>query len=140
MVRLIAGTQEALSLAGGKGQEAPATPKWITPMLLFIDLYEKVSSVVPARLFFKTWLGKPDLPSIICSVADPGCLSWFLSILDLGSRFSDSGFNNSTKRGGGKSFFYPTIFFSHKYKIVNNFIIEQEKKTFVAKTLSFSLS
>jgi hypothetical protein len=43
MVRLIAGTQEALSLAGGKGQEAPATPKWITPMLLFIDLYEKVS-------------------------------------------------------------------------------------------------
>jgi hypothetical protein len=32
-----------LSLAGGKGQEAPATPKWITPMLLFIDLYEKVS-------------------------------------------------------------------------------------------------
>jgi hypothetical protein len=46
MVRLIAGTQEALSLAGGKGQEAPATPKWITPMLLFIDLYEKVSPVL----------------------------------------------------------------------------------------------
>jgi hypothetical protein len=53
MVRLIAGTQEALSLAGGKGQEAPATPKWITPMLLFIDLYEKVSPVVPAGFFFK---------------------------------------------------------------------------------------
>jgi len=42
MVRLIAATQEALSL-GGKGPEVPATPKWITPMLLFIDLYEKVS-------------------------------------------------------------------------------------------------
>jgi hypothetical protein len=51
MVRLIAGTQEALSLAGGKGQEAPATPKWITPMLLFIDLYEKVSPVLPAGFF-----------------------------------------------------------------------------------------
>jgi hypothetical protein len=41
MVRLIAATQEALSL-GGKGQEVPTTPKWVTPMLLFIDLYEKV--------------------------------------------------------------------------------------------------
>ena len=42
MVRLIAATQEALSV-GGKGQEVPITPKWVTPMLLFIDLYEKVS-------------------------------------------------------------------------------------------------
>jgi hypothetical protein len=35
----------------------------------------------------------------------------------------------------GKKFFCPTIFFSHKYKIVNNFIIEQVKIIFVAKTL-----
>ena len=41
MVRLIAATQEALSL-GGKGQEVPATPKWVSPMLILIDLYEKV--------------------------------------------------------------------------------------------------
>ena len=50
MVRLIESTQTALSdlkkeTAGqdGKAAEVPATPKWITPMLLFIDLYEKVT-------------------------------------------------------------------------------------------------
>jgi hypothetical protein len=42
MVRLIAATQEALALGGAKGPDVPATPKWVTPMLLFIDLYEKV--------------------------------------------------------------------------------------------------
>jgi hypothetical protein len=62
MVRLIAGTQEALSLAGGKGQEAPATPKWITPMLLFIDLYEKVSSVVQAGFFYNVRCGSQICP------------------------------------------------------------------------------
>jgi hypothetical protein len=62
MVRLIAGTQEALSLAGGKGQEAPATPKWITPMLLFIDLYEKVSPVVLARFFLNLCWGRQICP------------------------------------------------------------------------------
>ncbi len=43
------------------------------------------------------------------------CGSWFLSIPDPGSY-------NSTKIGGEKFFFSPTIFSSHKYhKIVNNF-------------------
>jgi hypothetical protein len=47
----------------------------------------------------------------------------------------DTGSNNSTKRGG-KIFFCPTIFCSHKYhKIVNNFIFEQAKKIDLAKAL-----
>merc|ERR1719500_2670116 len=37
MVRLVATAQEAL-----QAQDTKETPKWITPMLLFIDLYEKV--------------------------------------------------------------------------------------------------
>ena len=37
MVRLITVTQESLQM-----QTSSTTPKWITPMLLFIDLYEKV--------------------------------------------------------------------------------------------------
>ena len=37
MVQLVATAQEAL-----QAQDTKETPKWITPMLLFIDLYEKV--------------------------------------------------------------------------------------------------
>ena len=59
MVRLIDVTQAALNTvkmstdtAGqyrgtedtAVGREGPPTPKWITPMLLFIDLYEKVGN------------------------------------------------------------------------------------------------
>jgi hypothetical protein len=44
--------------------------------------------------------------------------------------------HNSSKRGGGKFFFCPAIFCSHKYKkMFNNFIFEQVKKIFLAKTL-----
>ena len=57
MVRLIESTQTALTglkadtvtAADTKTLETPlATPKWVTPMLLFIDLYEKVK-----MFFFK---------------------------------------------------------------------------------------
>merc|ERR1719397_1366913 len=41
MVQLIGVAQEALSLQQ-ESPESKVTPKWITPMLLFIDLYEKV--------------------------------------------------------------------------------------------------
>ncbi len=48
---------------------------------------------------------------------------------------ADPGSNNSTKRGRRGKIFCPTIFCSHKYhKIVNNFIFEQVKKIFLAKT------
>ena len=41
MVRLITATQESLAMQNS-GEGSKTTPKWITPMLLFIDLYEKV--------------------------------------------------------------------------------------------------
>jgi hypothetical protein len=45
------------------------------------------------------------------------------------SRISDPGSNNSTERGGGK-FLFVLPFFSQKYhESVNNFILEQVKKT-----------
>eukprot|EP00092_Neocalanus_flemingeri_P041280 GFUD01044951.1.p1 GENE.GFUD01044951.1~~GFUD01044951.1.p1 ORF type:complete len:4316 (+),score=1501.53 GFUD01044951.1:136-13083(+) len=46
MVQLIAVAQEALQGAPVEGRE---TPKWITPMLLFIDLYEKVVLAMKRR-------------------------------------------------------------------------------------------
>ncbi len=77
MVRLIAGTQEALSLAGGKGQEAPATPKWITPMLLFIDLYEKVSTLFQLVFSLKLGCGSQICPMsfvYLSGLSDQECL------------------------------------------------------------------
>merc|ERR1712226_306251 len=44
MVRLVATAQEVLQVA-----ETRETPKWITPMLLFIDLYEKVVLAMKRR-------------------------------------------------------------------------------------------
>merc|ERR1719309_1602657 len=46
MVQLIGVAQEALQIAPSKTSE---TPKWITPMLLFIDLYEKVVLAMKRR-------------------------------------------------------------------------------------------
>jgi hypothetical protein len=49
------------------------------------------------------------------------------------------GSNNSTKRGGG-NIFLSCHFCIHKYhKIVNNFIFEQIKKFFLAKTLRITV-
>jgi hypothetical protein len=64
-------------------------------------------------------------------IPDPG--SWFLSrVPDTGSQIP---LNYSTKRGGNCFLVLP-FFFSHKYhKIVNNFIFEQVKNIFIAKTL-----
>jgi hypothetical protein len=79
----------------------------------------------------------------LCSYFHP--FLWKVAVLRIrdvypGSPISDPGSNNSTKRGGGKSF-CPTIFCSHKYhKIVNNFIFEQVKNIFFAKTLRKNLS
>jgi hypothetical protein len=45
--------------------------------------------------------------------------------------FIHPGSNNSTKRGGGKQFFFSNFFCSHKYqKIVNSVIFQQVKKIF----------
>ena len=49
MVSLVDVTQAALNkikLEGPETKDMLATPKWITPMLLFIDLYEKVSFII----------------------------------------------------------------------------------------------
>ena len=48
MVQLIGVAQEALSLQQDNS-ESKVTPKWITPMLLFIDLYEKVVLAMKRR-------------------------------------------------------------------------------------------
>ena len=48
MVQLIGVAQEALSLQQNSS-ESKVTPKWITPMLLFIDLYEKVVLAMKRR-------------------------------------------------------------------------------------------
>jgi hypothetical protein len=67
-------------------------------------------------------------------VAHPECLSRILICIHPGS-LPDPGSNKSTKRGGGK-FFFPSIFRSHRYhKILDNFVFEQVKKIFLAKTL-----
>jgi hypothetical protein len=64
---------------------------------------------------------------IYFSVADLGCLSW---IPDLGSRIQQQ-----HQKRRGEIFLGPLIFCNHKYhKIVNNFIFEQVKKIFLAKT------
>jgi hypothetical protein len=61
---------------------------------------------------------------------DQCCGSRILIFIHPGSRIKQQ----HQKRG--KFYFCPTIFCSHKYhEIVNNFIFEQVKKTFLAKTL-----
>jgi hypothetical protein len=67
--------------------------------------------------------------TLTASVADRGCLS----------RISDPE-NRSQKqhhKRRGNKFFCPTIFCCHSYhKIVDNFIFEQVKKTFLARSRS----
>ena len=66
MVRLIESTQTALTgfkadsvtAADSKPLETPlATPKWVTPMLLFIDLYEKVKPKIIKNIsYYKNFI------------------------------------------------------------------------------------
>jgi hypothetical protein len=70
----------------------------------------RIRDDIPDADFYPSWI--------------PESVSWI----------SDPGSNNSTKRGRGK-ICCPTIFCSHKHhKIVNNFIFEQGKVIFGAKT------
>ncbi len=60
-------------------------------------------------------------------IPDPG--SWFLPILDPGSRISDPGSKNSNKREGWKKNFCHTFLCSHKFhKIKNYFSFKVLKK------------
>ncbi len=67
-------------------------------------------------------------------------------VIHHGSRFSDPGFNNSTKMAGGKFFFcstISTIFCNQKkHSIANDFFLKQVKKFFLSKNTikNFSLS
>jgi hypothetical protein len=65
--------------------------------------------------------------------------SRILIFIHPGSQISDPGSNNSTKRGGD-NFFCPTIFVAkNAIKLQINFIFEQVKKIFLAKTLRIIL-
>jgi hypothetical protein len=75
------------------------------------------------------------LSTFFISVADPGFLSRIPDPDFYPSHIPDPRSNNSTKRGRGKKKIFPTIFCNPNYhKILHNFIIEQVKKFFSAKT------
>ncbi len=74
---------------------------------------------------------------LICSVADPVCLSRSLIFIHPGSRISDprSLIQKQHQKRRGKIFFCPTIFSIHKYHKIVNYFFEQVKQFLKAKTL-----
>ncbi len=93
----------------------------------------KVTVMVLFYIFFISLLLTRSIINYLCNIhikqccasgmfiPDPG--SWFLPILDPGSRFPDPGSKNSNKREGWKKISCQTFFCSHKFHKIENYFI-----------------